>query len=89
MTTEEKFNFDSLQDSQSIGRFLESLIEGFKKNNIRLSTNGEEIELTPCGLLNFTVKAKKKDDSSKIAIKISWKDSNQSEDCSDKTISIS
>ncbi len=89
MATEEKFNFDSLQDSESISRFLESLIDGIKNQKINLSTNGDEIELTPCGLLNFTVKAKKKADSSKISIKISWKDSSQDKDCSDQTISIS
>ncbi|WP_027177556.1 amphi-Trp domain-containing protein [Maridesulfovibrio bastinii] len=89
MATEEKFNFDSLQDSQSIGRFLESLIEGFHKGKISLSTDGEEIDLIPCGLLNFTVKAKKKDDSSKLSIKISWKETNQNGKSTDQTISIS
>lgn len=89
MATEEKFNFDSLQDSVSIGRFLESLVEGFKKGQINLSTDGENIDLNPNGLLNFTVKAKKKEEASKISIKISWKDTSQDAKSSTQTISIS
>jgi amphi-Trp domain-containing protein len=72
--SEEKFVFDSLQDCESIKNFLESLIEGFEKHSIELSTNGDEIRLEPRGLLNFTVKAKKKGTENKLSIKVSWKD---------------
>ena len=71
---EEKFVFDSLQDSETIGKFLESLTEGFDKGSITLATNGDEIVLSPQGLLNFTVKAKRKGDVNKMSIKIAWKD---------------
>ncbi|WP_207264627.1 amphi-Trp domain-containing protein [Desulfovibrio sp. Huiquan2017] len=71
---EEKFVFDSLQDCGSIKDFLESLIEGFEKRSINLSTNGNEIHLEPEGLLNFTIKARKKGTENKISIKVSWKD---------------
>jgi amphi-Trp domain-containing protein len=72
--SEDKFVFDSLQDCRSIKEFLESLIEGFEKRSIDLSTNGDEIHLAPQGLLNFTVKARKKGTENKLSIKISWKD---------------
>ena len=71
---EEKFVFDSLQDSETIGKFLASLTDGFDKGSITLATNGDEIVLSPQGLLNFTVKAKKKGDVNKLSIKIAWKD---------------
>ncbi|GAB7023119.1 amphi-Trp domain-containing protein [Salidesulfovibrio brasiliensis] len=71
--SEEKFLFDSLQDCESIGDFLGSLTEGFRKGDIALATNGDEIVLRPEGLLNFTVKAKKKGNENKLSIKINWK----------------
>jgi amphi-Trp domain-containing protein len=71
---EEKFVFDSLQDSETIREFIETLREGFEKGRIALSSGSEEILLTPKGLLNFSVKAKKKHGESKINIKIAWKD---------------
>lgn len=71
---EEKFVFDSLQDSETIRDFLSSLTDGFEKGSIVLSTNGDEIVLAPAGMLNFMVKAKKKGNENKLSIKISWKD---------------
>ena len=73
--SEEKFVFDSLQDSKTIKDFLTSLTEGFDKGSITLSTNGDEIELNPEGLLNFMVKAKKKGAENKLSIKVEWKES--------------
>lgn len=71
---DDKFVFESLQDTETITAFLESLTSGVRKGRVRLSTNGDRIELEPEGLLNFVVKAKKKGGESKINIKISWKD---------------
>ena len=76
--SDEKFMYDSLQDSQSITEFIATLRDGFEKGRITLSTNGEEIALAPHGLLNFTVKAKRKrDGESKITIKVAWKESRE------------
>jgi amphi-Trp domain-containing protein len=76
---EEKFVFDSLQDCETIKNFLEALIEGFEKHSIDLSTNGNEIHLEPQGLLNFTVKAKKKGTENKLSIKVTWKESSSAQ----------
>lgn len=88
MTVEKKFLFESLQDSETIGNFLKSLITGFESGKINLSTNGDEIQLTPHGLLNFAVKAKTKGESNKITIKIEWKETEASEEVSTKTLNI-
>ncbi len=55
---------------------------------INLSTNGDEIELNPAGLLNFSVKAKRKADANKIAIKVSWKESSTHNNPVAKTLSV-
>ncbi|WP_320174477.1 amphi-Trp domain-containing protein [Maridesulfovibrio sp.] len=88
MASEKKFIFESLQDTETIRTFLLSLVEGFESGTIKLSTNGDEIELHPEGLLNFTVKAKRKENGNKINIKIAWKDSDRDENPSDKTLNI-
>ncbi|MDD3312133.1 amphi-Trp domain-containing protein [Pseudodesulfovibrio sp.] len=86
---EQRFVFDSLQDSETIKDFLASLTEGFDKGTITLSTNGEVIELNPGGLLNFTVKAKKKGGSNKISIKVEWKDSQKDKKLSESPLVVS
>jgi len=73
---DEKFIYDSLQDPESITRFIATLRDGFENGRISLLTNGEEIVLSPKGLLNFSVKAKRKrDGESKLTIKVAWKES--------------
>ncbi|MCJ2164401.1 MULTISPECIES: amphi-Trp domain-containing protein [unclassified Pseudodesulfovibrio] len=71
---DDKFIFDSLQDSDTIKAFLQALTEGFDKGSITLDTNGDEIHLSPKGLLSFTVKARKKGNENKLSIKIAWKE---------------
>ncbi|WP_320172359.1 amphi-Trp domain-containing protein [Maridesulfovibrio sp.] len=89
MPIEKKFVFDSLQDAETIRQFLSALVDGFESGNINLSTNGDEIELQPKGLLNFSVKAKKKSDMNKITIKISWKESGEWDNPMGKTLNVS
>jgi len=73
MASDQKFEFNSLQDKSSIKAFLESLLDGFENGKIVLSSNAEEIVLHPATLLRFDVKAKKKEHrKSQISIKISW-----------------
>lgn len=85
---EEKFVFDSLQDCETIKEFLTSLVEGFENNSITLSTNGDEIKLTPKGLLQFMVKAKKKGPENKLSIKIAWKETPEMQDTGDAFLKV-
>jgi amphi-Trp domain-containing protein len=74
MASDKKFMFESIQDNNSIRNFLDALVDGFEKGRIVLSTDADEIVMSPCGLLNFEVKAKKKGGESKISIKVGWKE---------------
>lgn len=72
--SEDNFFYESVQDSETIKDFLQSLLEGIKKGQVKLSTNGDEIFLKPANLLKFEVKASKKAEKAKLNIKISWKE---------------
>jgi len=86
---DEKFVFDSLQDSETIKAFLASLTDGFEKGTITLSTNGEAIELKPDGLLNFVVKARKKGAENRLSIKVEWKDAARGKKTADDKLQVS
>lgn len=86
MPDQKSFEFESLQDAQSIRTFLENLMEGISRQKIVLSTEREEMELFPKNPMRFTVKAKQKKGEGRISIKISWKDS---ESFSGSSISLS
>jgi amphi-Trp domain-containing protein len=75
MAQKNNFEYESVQDVTSIQRFLKSLTEGFEKGQIKFNSQEEELVLNPEGLLDFKIRAKLKDDKSKIELKISWKKS--------------
>ena len=88
MSGEGKFEFDSVQDPGSIQEFLAALTEGFAKGRIVMRSDAEEIVLLPAALMDFSVKAKRKDNESKITIKIVWKDSRKEIAAGDRSILI-
>ena len=89
MSSDQKFEFESLQDTVTIKDFLQSLVDGMDKGRIVLSSEGDEIELTPSGLLNFKLKAKKKSSGSKMTMKISWKEAKKETALLTRNINIS
>ena len=69
-----EFKFDSMQDCQSIGAYLQSLCEGFTQKQLVLRSEHNEFIVKPNGLLKFEIKAKKKSDRVRVKIEIAWKD---------------
>ncbi|MCG8333167.1 MAG: amphi-Trp domain-containing protein [Proteobacteria bacterium] len=80
MAKNEEFEHESIQDNQTIGTYLESLVEGFKKGKIVLTAEKQEIELHPNNILHFDLSAKKKGNKSKMTIRLSWRRSDLDED---------
>jgi amphi-Trp domain-containing protein len=74
MADRQDFIFESLQDTQTIKGYLESLLEGLDKGKIILRSNGEEICLEPTNLVKLGIKAKKKGTTRKITMKLAWKE---------------
>jgi amphi-Trp domain-containing protein len=52
---------------------LQALIDGFKAGTLSLASKDDNLLLHPPDLLGFKIKAKKRDDKTKIDIKIEWK----------------
>ncbi len=88
MSHDGKFEFDSVQDEKSIQTFLAALTEGFGRGRVVLRSEAEEIVLTPGALVNFGVKAKRKDGESKMTIKIAWKDARTQLAAGERTLQV-
>jgi amphi-Trp domain-containing protein len=71
--SEEKFDYDAMQDSEAVGKLLLALIDGLEKGAMVLTSGDETLELSPEKLVKFSLKARKKAESSKLTIKIAWK----------------
>ncbi len=68
------FRHESLQDRISIEQYLEALNRGFSSGQLKFTNEDGEIELNPRGLVNFEVRASKKQDRARLTLKFSWKD---------------
>jgi|GEM_PF-816720 len=69
-----EFDHDSLQDSESIGQYLDALAKGFDAGQLLFCAGKTEMLLRPQGLLKFTVNAKRKDGQVKLSLDVSWKE---------------
>ncbi|MDG4476187.1 amphi-Trp domain-containing protein [Thiovibrio frasassiensis] len=67
-----KFDYESLQDADSIKTYLVSLTDSIEKGRIILKSNGEKMVMRVDDLMKFSVQAKKKDGINKLSIKLSW-----------------
>jgi amphi-Trp domain-containing protein len=74
MSQDDKFEFESVQDSRTIQKYLQALQDGFAEGRIVLKSEGSEICLHPGGYMKFEVSVKKKGSENKLAIKVGWKD---------------
>ncbi|MCF8033166.1 MAG: amphi-Trp domain-containing protein [Desulfarculaceae bacterium] len=67
-----RFKHQSMQDSQSIVRYLTALKDGFENGALVFSTNGKRLVLKPQGLVNLEVEAKRKGEGIKLSLKFRW-----------------
>lgn len=74
MSSDGVFKYESLQDCESIQKYLALLNEGFASGKLRLSVRDSELVLEPHGLIEFSLEAKKKGDRRKLTLKFNWKD---------------
>jgi amphi-Trp domain-containing protein len=72
--TSDEFRHVSLQDRQSIVRYLEAVGQGLGTGMLYFASGKSELLLRPDGMLRFVVQAKRKGDQVKLQLKISWRE---------------
>ena len=66
------FRHDSLQDTKSISKIMDSITEGLAKGKLVFSDEDDKIVLSPDGLLELKVTASQEDNRQRINVRISW-----------------
>ncbi|MDX1347707.1 MAG: amphi-Trp domain-containing protein [Thiomicrorhabdus chilensis] len=72
------FSHESLQDKEAIANYLKAVMKGFKKGEIVLSDDEDELTLTPETLAKLKIKAEQSKKSQSLSIKISWSSDTES-----------
>lgn len=71
---EQNFEFESLQDRERVLHYLESLVQGVKEGTIRLGYGDQSLELSPGGLIELQLRAKRRSGRAKLSLRLSWRE---------------
>jgi amphi-Trp domain-containing protein len=69
-----EFDHESLQDTESIGKYLEALAAGFRSGTLQFSSGKKAIRLKPTGLLELSLKVKRKSGDARLSLSVAWKE---------------
>ena len=75
-----EFQHESMQDPESVIHYLEALSEGFRAGRLLFCWGKNEMVLKPQSLLDFGVKARRKDGRVKVTLRIAWKEPGEEDD---------
>ncbi|MBD3403903.1 amphi-Trp domain-containing protein [candidate division GN15 bacterium] len=90
MASEEtEFKHESLQDCDTIVKYLNAIGEGFQSGHLTLANgDGREMEVRPSGLLKLDLKARRKDGRIKLSLKVTWKEQEMPDDIDSTPLTI-
>ncbi len=74
MTREKKFVLESLQDRETICRYLEVLKDGFEQGTINFSYKNNNLTLEPHGLIKFRINAGLEDGEVELSLVFRWEE---------------
>ncbi len=86
--SKEKFNFESLQDAESVKRYLKALIKAIENRKIILASESQELELNVPELFRIAIRGKKKDMENKVTIKMAWNEEQSQDEKPDSSMII-
>ncbi len=68
-----EFRHTSLEDNQSVVRYLQALTQGLQQGQLRIGAADDEVLLEPRGLLQLDLRISQKPDAAQIRLHLSWK----------------
>lgn len=71
---EKIFEFESLQDRERVLHYLEALVEGVREGTIRLGYGDQSLELSPGGLIELQLRAKRRAGRAKLSLRLAWRE---------------
>ena len=69
----DKFIFESIQDKESIIKYLNAIKDGFTNGTITLADKEKKIDLIPNDEIKLKIKSYKKKNQVKMQFKLDWK----------------
>jgi amphi-Trp domain-containing protein len=80
MASTQQFQHESIQDRDSIIRYLRAITDGLDKGHLELGAEGEQLVLDPRGLIALEIKAKRKSGRVRLGLKFEWRENGENGD---------
>ncbi len=74
MEKETRFKYESVQDAETLKRYLEAVTAGFAAGELRFSSREGELALHPKGMVGFLIEARSTGGRMKLHLKFSWRE---------------
>jgi len=74
MGERKRFTYESVEDVESVIKYLQVLRQGFLDGNMTFAHRDQDIVLQPQGLLDFALEASSKGKAHSLKLKVRWKD---------------
>lgn len=74
MESHKDFHHESMEDRESIIKYLQTLSDGFRQGRIEFRSGQDNIVLEPAGLIQVEIKVKNQNRKSKLSAKFVWKE---------------
>jgi amphi-Trp domain-containing protein len=72
MTQKNNFTHSFVTDPEKVASFFEALIEGFRKRELFISSDGREVALHPAEILDMTLATTHRNGRTKITVSVNW-----------------
>ncbi|MBD3373178.1 MAG: amphi-Trp domain-containing protein [Candidatus Coatesbacteria bacterium] len=72
MPKDEEFTHESLQDVESVVKYLKAICDGFENGLMIFGKTTDQVMLQPQGLLKLNLEVKRKKNRSKLTVKVTW-----------------
>jgi amphi-Trp domain-containing protein len=83
----DEFRHESIQDRQSIIKYLQAVTEGLERGHLELGNDDSELVLNPRGLIGLDVRGQRKSGRVKLTLKFSWREDDDAAGDGELTIS--
>jgi amphi-Trp domain-containing protein len=67
-----KFRYDLVTDPLDVARYLESLIDGFRRGELSFSDQNRQIALKPAEIMELSIEASRRQGRVSLAIALRW-----------------
>ena len=84
----DRFKHESLEDTDSIVKYMEALRDGLQKRALRFQADEKSLEVKPNGLINLELEARRKGHDIKLTIKLRWSETSPVEEAKSKSLKI-